>query len=333
MSWLSELKVEKILTDGDLDGVLCGAILLRAFPDANIKFGHPGALKDGMLDYWIDSSTAICDLPHHPSCGLSIDHHLSNKPSENERRANRIWRSLPSAARVAANLFKDRLDLSDLESALYWTDKLDSGDITRNEYLSDEPMVWIGRCLGVSEGVALRVLGLFSEGYSIDDIVDDVLVSDAISTRKTENEILAREIENRMESIDRMAIVRMNDLGMRSNGYAITAFAGDDCDACMIIHGSLDGSFDNGLDYPVSASFYTNSFLHKNGGLFDLTKLAKRFDVDGGGHRDACGCRIKPLENGLPVERRIEQHDIEQNIREWLKIWNARIGDDDDVLM
>ena len=333
MSWLSELKVKKILTDGDLDGVLCGAILLRAFPDADIKFGHPGALKDGMLDYWIDSSTAICDLPHHPSCGLSIDHHLSNKPSENERRANRIWRSLPSAARVAANLFKHRLDLSDLESALYWTDKLDSGDITRNEYLSDEPMVWIGRCLGVSEGVALRVLGLFSEGYSIDDIVDDVLVSDAISTRKTENEILAREIENRIEIIDRMAIVRMNDLGMRSNGYAITAFAGDDCDACIIIHGSLDGSFDNGLDYPVSASFYTNSFLHKKGGLFDLTKLAKRFDVDGGGHRDACGCRIKPLENGLPVERRIGQHDIEQNIREWLKIWNARIGDDDDVLM
>ena len=315
MSWLSELKVKKILTDGDLDGVLCGAILLRAFPDADIKFGHPGALKDGMLDYWIDSSTVICDLPYHPSCGLSIDHHLSNKPSENERRANRIWMSLPSAARVAANLFKDRLDLSDLESALYWTDKLDSGDITRNEYLSDEPMVWIGRCLGVSEGVALRVLGLFSEGYSIDDIVDDVLVSDAISTRKTENEILAREIENRIEIIDRMAIVRMNDLGMRSNGYAITAFAGDDCDACMIIHGSLDGSFDNGLDYPVSASFYTNSFLHKNGGLFDLTKLAKRFDVDGGGHRDACGCRIKPLENGLPVERQIEQHDIEHNIR------------------
>ena len=55
MSWLSELKVKKILTDGDLDGVLCGAILLRAFPDADIKFGHPGALKDGMLDYWIDS--------------------------------------------------------------------------------------------------------------------------------------------------------------------------------------------------------------------------------------------------------------------------------------
>tara|TARA_B100000925_G_scaffold17502_1_gene12121 strand:- start:2578 stop:3579 length:1002 start_codon:yes stop_codon:yes gene_type:complete len=333
MSWLSELKVEKILTDGDLDGVLCGAILLRAFPDAKVKFGHPGALKDGMLDYWIDSSTAICDLPYHPSCGLSIDHHLSNKPSENEWPANRIWGSSPSAARVAANLFKDRIDLSDLESALYWTDKLDSGDITRNEYLSDEPMVWIGRCLGVSEGVALRVLELFTEGYSIVDIVSDVLVSDAISTRKTENEILAREIEGRVEIIDRMAIVKMNDLGMRSNGYAITAFAGDDCDACMIIHGSLDGSFDNGLDYPVSASFYTNSFLHKNGGLFDLTKLATRFDVDGGGHRDACGCRIKPLENGLPVERRIEQHDIEQNISEWLKMWNARIVDDDDVLM
>ena len=333
MSWLSELKVKKILTDSDLDGVLCGAILLRAFPDAEVKFGHPGALKDGVLDTWVDSSTAICDLPHHTNCGLSIDHHLSNKPLENEELSNRIWGPLPSAARVAANLFKDRLDLSDLESALYWTDKLDSGDITRTEYLSDEPMVWIGRCLGVSEDVALRVLKLFSEGYGIDEIVSDVLVSDAISTRKTENEILAREIECRIEIIDRMAIVRMNDLGMRSNGYAITAFAGSDCDACMIIHGSLDGSFDNCLEYPVSASFYTNSFLHKNGGLFDLTKLATRFDADGGGHRDACGCRIKPLENGLPIDRRVELHDIEQNIREWLKIWNGRITNEDDVLM
>ena len=100
-----------------------------------------------------------------------------------------------------------------------------------------------------------------------------------------------------------MAIVRMNDLGMRLNGYAITAFAGDDCDACMIIHGSLDGSFDYGLNIPSRPPLH-KLFLHKNGGLFDLTKLATSFDVDGGGHRDACGCRIKPLENGLPVERR-----------------------------
>ena len=315
MSWLSELKVKKILTDGDLDGVLCGAILLRAFPDADIKFGHPGALKDGMLDYWIDSSTAICDLPHHPSCGLSIDHHLSNKPLENEELSNRIWGPLPSAARVAANLFKDRLDLSDLESALYWTDKLDSGDITRTEYLSDEPMVWIGRCLGVSEDVALRVLKLFSEGYGIDEIVSDVLVSDAISTRKTENEILAREIESRIEIIDRMAIVRMNDLGMRSNGYAITAFAGDDCDACMIIHGSLDGPLTMVLEYPVSASFTQTRFFTR---MVDYSTLRNwpQGLMRWGGHRDACGCRIKPLENGLPVERRIEQHDIEQNIRD-----------------
>ena len=111
MSWLSELKVEKILTDGDLDGVLCGAILLGHFQMQMLSLVSRST-KDGMLDHWIDSSTAICDLPHHPGCGLSIDHHLSNKPSENERRANRIWRSLPSAARVAANLFKDRLDLS-----------------------------------------------------------------------------------------------------------------------------------------------------------------------------------------------------------------------------
>ena len=76
--------------------------------------------------------------------------------------------------------------------------------------------------------------------------------------------------------------------------------------------------------YPVSASFYTNSFLHTRGGIFDLTQLATRFDTDGGGHANACGCRIQPLENGERVERTVVVEDIDNNVREWLKIWAMR---------
>ena len=333
MGWPSSLGIRKILTDSDLDGVLCGAILLRAYPNSQVVFGHPGALKGGEFDDWIDSSTAICDLPHHQNCGLSIDHHMSNKPMIGEVEPNRIWDSSPSAARVAAKLYGDVLDLSDLKDALHWTDKLDSGEITEEEYLSNEPMVWIGRCLGVSDEVAMRVLSLFSEGHSIAEVERDPIVSDAILTRKSESKSLAKVIEDRIEIVDRMAIVRMHGLGMRSNGYAVTSHAGDECDACMIIHGSLGGSFDAVGDYPVSASFYTNSFLHRNGGLFDLTNLSNRFDEDGGGHRDACGCRIIPLERGLPVERAVTQNDIEENIKQWLIQWGTRSVYNDDVLM
>ena len=77
-------------------------------------------------------------------------------------------------------------------------------------------------------------------------------------------------------------------------------------------------------DYPLSASFYTNSFLHPDGGVFDLTALAKRFDPDGGGHRDACGCRIIPILDGSLGNDAVLEDDVEMNIREWIKIWQNR---------
>ena len=104
----------------------------------------------------------------------------------------------------------------------------------------------------------------------------------------------------------------------------MTSIAGDECDACMVIHGDIGASFDEEGKYPVSASFYTNSFIHKSGGVFDLTKLATSFDPDGGGHANACGCRIKPIDRKKVTNREVVSKDIDVNIDEWLNIWSQR---------
>lgn len=320
---VDELEITRILTDGDLDGVLSGAILLRRWPEAEVVFGHPGALKNGLYDDFINDKTAICDMPYHPKCGLSIDHHLSNKPESED--GVRVWEAAPSAARVAANLLGHIIDLGDLSEALEWTDRLDGGRVTREQYLSEEPMVWIGRSVGVRDEVARAAMRLFSSGLTPYEISETSIVKSAIAQRKRENEILKFEIEERLEIVDRLAIVRMHGLGMRSNGYAVTAYAGDACDACLITHGDLGVSFGEEDGYPVSTSFYTNSFLHKEGGIFDLTTLATRFDPDGGGHKDACGCRIKPLEGSSVVDRDVTEEDIESNIEKWVGLWSKRM--------
>ena len=323
MESIDHMEIRKILTDSDLDGVLSGAILLRRWPDAEVIFGHPGALKNGLYDDLVDQQTAICDLPYHPKCGLSIDHHLSNKPDSVSRE--RVWEAAPSAARVAANLLAHIVNLDDLSEALEWTDRLDGGRVTRDQYLSEEPMVWIGRSVGVGDEIARAVMWLFYSGLTPHEVSETDVVKGAISQRKKENEILKLEIEKRLEIVDRLAIVRMHGLGMRSNGYAVTAFVGDACDACLITHGDLGVSFGEGEGYPVSASFYTNSFLHKEGGIFDLTTLATRFDPDGGGHKDACGCRIKPLDGSCVVDRNVTEDDVELNIRNWIGLWSQRM--------
>ena len=68
-----------------------------------------------------------------------------------------VWRATPSA-RIAHDLLKNRIDLSDLDDLLIWVDKLDGGEVTRDEYLSDNPAVWLGRVIDVSEGTAMAVL-------------------------------------------------------------------------------------------------------------------------------------------------------------------------------
>ena len=318
------LDIQRIVTDSDLDGVVTASILRRWWPDSEVIFGHPGELRAGLMDHLMDRETAVCDLPRHPDCGLSIDHHQSNKPLGDEGGVVSVWRATPSAARIAHDLLKDRIDLSDLDDLLDWVDKLDGGGVTREEYLSDTPAVWLGRVIDVSEGTAMVVLEGLQRGVGVDEILKIPLISSKLEERKRERETLTEIIADRTVIMDRIAIARLDGLGMRSNGYHVTAFAGDSCDACIVIHGDIGASFGDDVGYPVSASFYTNSFLHREGGIYDLTGLATHFDPDGGGHANACGCRIKPLENGKVFDRAVTEDDVLENISQWLKLWAER---------
>jgi hypothetical protein len=319
-----DLEIRRIVTDSDLDGVVTGAILRRWWTDANVIFGHPGELRAGVFDEVIDRWTAVCDLPMHRSCGLSIDHHQSNKPDGDAGDSMIIWRDSPSAARIAYDVFSERVDLSDFESLLGWVDKLDSGAISHEEYLADSPVLWLSRVIDAGEGVAMKVLEFLQQGVPVDQILSDSDISEIIIHKKREMEVLITAIRDSMLIEDRMAIVRLEGTGIRSNGYQVTAMAGDKCDACMVIHGELGATFGEGDSYPVSASFYTNSFLHRSGGIYDLTALATRFDPDGGGHANACGCRIKPIDGLSVADRGISEDDIARNIGAWLQMWSER---------
>ena len=319
------LDIEKIITDSDLDGVVTAAILKRWWPDAEVIFGHPGNLRAGTMDEIIDRKTAICDLPRHPNCGLSIDHHKSNEPHENTiENCIILWEPTPSAARIAYNLLKNKIDLSDLSETMIWVDKLDGGSISIDEFKGNNPVLWLGRVIGESEENTITILENIQNRVSIEEILELPDIKLELGKRMAKQEYLNRTIRENLSIIDRLAIARLENLKIRSNGYLVTAIAGNECDACMVIHGDTGANFDDSDNYPVSASFYTNSFIHKTGGIFDLTKLATNFDKNGGGHANACGCRIKPIDEKIVTDREVTNEDIDSNINEWLDIWSQR---------
>ena len=113
--------IVRVVADSDLDGLMAAAVLKASNPQIEVHFAHPALLRGGSLDHLIDRSTAICDLPFHPNCGWYLDHHQTNRPTNEEEKdfiaSGGIcnWEASPSAARVAYDLLSQSIDLSHLE--------------------------------------------------------------------------------------------------------------------------------------------------------------------------------------------------------------------------
>jgi len=329
---LAKLDIRRIVTDGDMDGLMAAAVLRHGWPEAEVIFSHPAEIRSGYLDSLIDEHTAICDLPFHPACGLYIDHHATNKPTEEQRgvfeaRGGHVhWMEADSAARVAFELFRPIFDLGALAPLMDMVDRLDSGRISHEEFLSDHPVIWLSRTVSASYlEYTHGLLDKLVAGEELSSIMADPSVKARIANKRLEQENVRALLGDGSKVHDRLAIARIDETGFRTNGYLVTAHYGEECDACLIIHGNVDGRIGESDGWPLSASFYTNSFLHSEGGIFDLTRMATLLDTSGGGHRNACGCRLVALDDeGQLEEREVGAADVQRNIDAWMDVWAQR---------
>ncbi|MAH90599.1 MAG: hypothetical protein CMA11_02400 [Euryarchaeota archaeon] len=316
--------IVRVVADSDLDGLMAAAVLKASKPEIEVYFAHPALLRAGSIDHLIDRSTAICDLPFHPDCGLYLDHHLTNRPSKEEQIVFESdggichWRDTPSAARAAYDLMKEELDLSHLEEVMPIVDALDSGGVSLEDFMADGPIIRLSRSLSLSDPEHLQVvLEQFSSGMLLDEILQSH--EERLNVLGEERESQAKLVKERTEIIDRLAICDLSETGVRSNGYLVTALAGPEAIACCVIHGYLDGSIEDPNRHALGASFYANSFRDEEN-PYDLSLLATLLDETGGGHANACGCRIQPSDSS----RKLNQSDKQYNLEKWLELWTGR---------
>lgn len=329
---ISSMTISTIIADGDFDGLVAAAVLHRVWPESAVIFSHPLEVRSGHLDELINATTALCDLPFQPDCGLYIDHHETNRPTPEQKvrfesRGGCIhWEEKDSAARVAYDLFKNDFDLSSLTPVMDMVDRLDSGKITLDEFLSDDDTIWLARTVSSKEqDYTLSLLDMLSGGMSVEDIVRDDRVAERITRVRHQMDEMRALLNEKSMVVDRLAVSELQETGLRTNGYLITAHFGEKCDACLIIHGSMNAVVGGDGEQPLSASFFTNSFLHRDGGVFDLTRMATKYDQLGGGHKNACGCRIMPLsDDGVIESRDLTEEDIRRNVAGWLAEWSGR---------
>ncbi|MDP6325241.1 MAG: hypothetical protein QF684_06740, partial [Candidatus Thalassarchaeaceae archaeon] len=190
---VSKMNIERIVADGDLDGLLSAAIVRRVWRGVPVRFSHPAEVRRGGVDDWMTRETAVLDLPFHPQCGLHIDHHLTNKPTPAQQAAaakdgcNIVWDDALSAARVCFNTFQESVNLDDIETWMDMVDKLDGGKISREEFLSDNPIVWIGRTIDATDNLYCQtLLQHIVDGDGPNDLMKLPMVSEKITRSKDE---------------------------------------------------------------------------------------------------------------------------------------------------
>ena len=317
--------IVRVVADSDLDGLMAAAVLKASKPELEVHFAHPALLRAGKIDHLIDRNTAICDLPFHEDCGLYLDHHLTNRPNSEQQTVFENqggichWRDTPSAARAAYDLMKNELDLSHLDEIMPIVDDLDSGGISLEDFMQDGPVIRLSRSLSLSDPEHMQVvLDQFASGLPLEEILQSH--KQRLDELCNEREIQAQAVEENTRIVDGLAICDLSETGVRSNGYLITAIAGSQAIACCVIHGYIDGSIDDPNRPALGASFYANSFREEDN-PYDLSLLATLMDETGGGHANACGCRIQPADG---TNRKLLASDKEFNLQKWLELWSNR---------
>ncbi|MCL2548420.1 MAG: exopolyphosphatase [Symbiobacteriaceae bacterium] len=128
----------RLVTRSDFDGLICGFLLRQIGLIDSWIYVHPKDLQDGLFDTSPDD--VLCNVPYVDGCGLWFDHHSS----EFERHHSEFEgcsRLAPSCARVIYDYYGGADRFPGRTLMIDYTDRIDSGNLTREEIL--HPNEWI----------------------------------------------------------------------------------------------------------------------------------------------------------------------------------------------
>ena len=133
----------RLITRSDFDGLICGMLLKEAGIIDSWQFVHPKDLQDGLFQP--TENDVLANVPYVPGCGMWFDHHTS----ENDRVG---WskdvqgesRLAPSAARIIYEYYGGAEKFPAYGDMIEAVDKVDSGQLTREEILNPKGWILLG---------------------------------------------------------------------------------------------------------------------------------------------------------------------------------------------
>ena len=133
----------RLVTRSDFDGLACGALLKDVGVIDNWKFAHPKDLQDGLIE--ITKDDCLANVPFVEGCGMWFDHHSSEfERNQLEGKYTGESRIAPSCARIIYDYYGGEERFAHYNDMMIAVDKVDSGNLTKEEILNPEGWILIG---------------------------------------------------------------------------------------------------------------------------------------------------------------------------------------------
>jgi len=141
-----------LITRSDFDGLACGALLLEAGIINSYTFAHPKDIQDGLVP--VTANDVLANVPYAPGCGLWFDHHASEmERNELEGKYKGESRPAPSCARIIYEYYGGREKFPQFDDLMEAVDKVDSGNLTREEVLNPTGWILVGYLMDPRTGL------------------------------------------------------------------------------------------------------------------------------------------------------------------------------------
>ncbi len=147
----------RLLTRSDFDGLACGTMLIELGLVDEWKFVHPKDVQDGMVE--VTDNDIMANIPYVKGCKMWFDHHSSESERlGNDQEFEGESRLAPSAARIIYEYYGGKERLGHFEDMVLACDKVDSGNLSKEEILHPTPWILLGFLMDPRTG-----LGRFRE--------------------------------------------------------------------------------------------------------------------------------------------------------------------------
>lgn len=133
----------RLITRSDFDGLACGALLLEAGIIDSWTFAHPKDIQDGLVP--VTENDVLANVPFVEGCGLWFDHHSSEEERVKYKgKYKGESRITPSCARIIYEYYGGKERFPQFDDLMTAVDKVDSGNLTREEILNPQGWILVG---------------------------------------------------------------------------------------------------------------------------------------------------------------------------------------------